>query len=70
MSTDIVVVFIFCAGPIRGHSPGGRLNNFYSHGRRGNSHFENAHSQNSYSDIELLKGEKMPETCDKINFRA
>ena len=39
MSTDIVIVFIFFAGPIRGYSPGGRVNKFYSHGRRGNSHF-------------------------------
>ena len=39
MSNDIVIVFIFFAGPIRGYSPGGRVNNFYSHGRRVNSHF-------------------------------
>ena len=39
MSADIVIVFIFFAGPIRGYSPGGRVNNFYLHGRRGNSHF-------------------------------
>ena len=39
MSVDIVIVFIFFAGPIRGYSPGGRVNNFYSYGRRGNSHF-------------------------------
>ena len=40
MSTDIVIVFIFFAGPIRGYSPGGLVNNFYSHSHRGNSHFE------------------------------
>ena len=39
MSTDIVIVCIFFAGPIRGYSPGSRVNNFYSHGSRGNSHF-------------------------------
>ena len=39
MLADIVIVFIFFAGPIRGYSPGGRVNKFYSHGRRGNSHF-------------------------------
>ena len=39
MSTDMVIVFIFFAGPIRVYSPGGRVNNSYSHGRRGNSHF-------------------------------
>ena len=39
MSTDIVIVCIFFAGPIRGYSPGGRVNNFYSHGSQGNSHF-------------------------------
>ena len=26
--------------PIRGYSPGGRVNKFYSHGSRGNSHFD------------------------------
>ena len=39
MSIDIVIVFIFFAGPIRGYSPGGRVNNFYWHGRQGNNHF-------------------------------
>ena len=39
MSTDIVTVFVFFVGPIRGYSPDGRVNNFYLHGRRGNSHF-------------------------------
>ena len=28
MSTDIVIVFVFFAGPIRGYSPDGRVNNF------------------------------------------
>ena len=41
MSSEIVIVFVFFAGPIRGYSPGGRVNKFYSHGRQGNSHFEN-----------------------------
>ena len=40
MSDDIVIVFIFFAGPIRGYLPGRRVNNFYSHGRRGNSHLD------------------------------
>ena len=37
MSTDMVIVFIFFARPIRGYSPGGLVNNFYSHGRRVNN---------------------------------
>ena len=31
MSIDIVIVFVFFAGPIKGYSPGGRVNNFGYH---------------------------------------
>ena len=59
MSTDIVIVFIFFAGPIRGYSPGGRVNNFYSHGRRGNSHFE-------YVNLPLIVWMKNKPTLIKV----
>ena len=51
----MMVVFIFFAGPIRTYSSGSRVNNSYSHSRRGNSHFDT-------EDIKLFRRSGSNET--------